>query len=237
MPTDTHTTENQSIQKNIALVMQRIEEAAKACGRDPNHIQLLCVSKTKPVSDIIAAYNSGHRLFGENYVQEAVNKIQELKNYSDILWHFIGPLQSNKSKFIAEYFDWMHSLDRFKIAKRLNEQRSVHQSPLNVCVQVNIDNEPNKAGVLEKDAFTLVEQLNELSNIQCRGLMTIPKVNANETERRDSFARMQALYIKCAENFDNFDTLSMGMSTDLDIAIEYGSTMVRIGTDIFGARL
>jgi pyridoxal phosphate enzyme (YggS family) len=235
----TNTTQTNATTKraaNIAHINEQIEQAAHAYKRDPSLIKLLAVSKTKPVPDIICAYESGQRHFGENYVQEAVEKIQQMTDYSDILWHFIGPLQSNKSKFIAEYFDWMHSLERIKIAKRLNEQRSVYQSPLNVCVQVNIDNEVNKAGIAAHEVLDFIEQLQALPRLKCRGLMTIPKAGASDTERKDSFTKMQALFAQCAETFDNIDTLSMGMSGDLEIAVEYGSTMVRIGTAIFGKR-
>ena len=221
---------------NFARINDQIKQAANANKRDPSHIKLLAVSKTKPVSDIVVAYAYGHRDFGENYVQEAVEKIQQMSSYSDILWHFVGPLQSNKSKLITEYFDWMHSLDRIKIAKRLNEQRRAHQSPLNVCVQVNIDDEQSKAGIAPSEVINFIEQLQPLSRIKCRGLMTIPKADVSDTERRASFAKMQDLFSQCAQRFDNIDTLSMGMSDDLAIAIEYGSTMVRVGTALFGKR-
>jgi len=221
---------------NFARINDQIKQAANANKRDPSHIKLLAVSKTKPVSDIVVAYAYGHRDFGENYVQEAVEKIQQMSSYSDILWHFVGPLQSNKSKLIAEYFDWMHSLDRIKIAKRLNEQRRAHQSPLNVCVQVNIDDEQSKAGIAPSEVINFIEQLQPLSRIKCRGLMTIPKADVSDTERRASFAKMQDLFSQCAQRFDNIDTLSMGMSDDLAVAIEYGSTMVRVGTSLFGKR-
>lgn len=235
MTTDSTDIDTQ-IAAKIVQINAQIEEAAKAHNREPNHIKLLAVSKTKPVSDIVSAYNAGHRNFGENYVQEAVEKIQQMAQYSDILWHFIGPLQSNKSKFIAEHFDWMHSLDRIKIAQRLHEQRSVHQQALNVCVQINIDDEQNKAGIPPSQTFDFIEQLQSFDRIKCRGLMTIPKANVSETERRTSFAKMHDLYEQCVRKFDNIDTLSMGMSDDLSIAIEYGSTMVRVGTAIFGSR-
>lgn len=225
-----------SIATRLNAINARIKAAAFANNRNPNHIQLLGVSKTKPVSDIVIAYENGHRHFGENYVQESVEKIQALQHLKDILWHFIGPLQSNKSKFIAEHFDWMHSLERIKIAKRLHEQRSPHQQALNVCVQVNIDDEDNKAGIAESEVINFIEQLQPLTRLNCRGLMTIPKAGVSATERADSFARMQDLFNNCAREFDNIDTLSMGMSDDLDIAIQYGSTMVRIGTGIFGKR-
>jgi pyridoxal phosphate enzyme (YggS family) len=224
------------IATKIARINEQIKKAANASKRDSNFIQLLAVSKTKPVSDIVSAYKFGHRNFGENYVQEAVEKIQQMSDYSDIMWHFIGPLQSNKSKFIAEYFDWMHSLDRIKIAKRLNEQRSVHRTPLNICVQVNIDDEQSKAGIAPTEVVNFIEQLQPLDRIKCRGLMTIPKAGVSDTERKDSFASMQDLFSQCAQKFNTIDTLSMGMSDDLNIAVEYGSTMVRVGTAIFGKR-
>jgi pyridoxal phosphate enzyme (YggS family) len=225
-----------SITDNLLAINRKIAHAASTNGRAANSIKLLAVSKTKPVSDIITAYQSGHRHFGENYVQEAVEKIIQMSDYQDILWHFIGPLQSNKSKFIAEHFDWMHSLDRLKIAKRLNEQRSVHQVPLNVCVQVNIDDEDAKAGIAPNEVISFVEQLQALPRVKCRGLMTIPQAKVSEAQRKSSFAKMRDLFDDCAQKFDDFDTLSMGMSDDLDIAIEYGSSFVRVGTAIFGKR-
>jgi hypothetical protein len=235
MTTDS-THPNNQIAARIARINTQIAQAAKANNRDPKLIKLLAVSKTKPVSDIVSAYKTGHRDFGENYVQEALEKIQQMTEYSDVLWHFIGPLQSNKSKFIAEHFDWMHSLDRIKIAQRLNEQRSVHQKPLNVCVQINIDDEQSKAGISPNDALDFIQQLQKFDRLTCRGLMTIPKADVSISERKHSFAKMQRLYNQCAQKFSSIDTLSMGMSDDIEIAIEYGSTLVRVGTAIFGKR-
>lgn len=229
--------ESSFIAQNLDRLHAKITAAAERFNRDPHNIQLLAVSKTKPVSAIITAYNHGQRIFGENYVQEGVDKIAQLSANKDVLWHFIGPLQSNKSKFVAENFDWIHSVDRLKIAKRLHEQRSVYKTPLNICVQVNIDDEPNKAGIRAADTIDFVSSLTEFDRIKCRGLMTIPKANVNEQQRRESFAKMQSLFQQCSEKFDQFDTLSMGMSDDLELAIEYGSTMVRVGSAIFGARL
>ena len=226
-----------TIASRLAMINASIHQAALTNQRDPTLIQLLAVSKTKPVSDIVLAYENGQRHFGENYVQESVDKIQALKHLNDILWHFIGPLQSNKSKFIAEQFDWMHSLERIKIAKRLNDQRSPHQKPLNLCVQVNIDDDSNKAGIAENEVIAFIKELAPFTRLCCRGLMTIPKADVSKTERAHSFKRMQALFNKCAQQFDNFDTLSMGMSDDLDIAIQCGATMVRVGTGIFGKRV
>ncbi|MBT1450443.1 YggS family pyridoxal phosphate-dependent enzyme [Glaciecola sp. XM2] len=224
------------IADNLHQVRVLIDAAATACSRNPKDIHLLAVSKTKPVSDILLAYENGHRDFGENYVQEGVEKIQQLKQYSDILWHFIGPLQSNKSKFVAEYFDWMHSVDRFKIAKRLNDQRSVYQKPLNICIQVNIDDELSKSGVAPSEVLPLLKEVSSLDRIKCRGLMTIPEASNDIDHQRQSFAQMQALFNQCKAIYPEFDTLSMGMSNDLALAIEHGSTMVRVGTGIFGAR-
>ncbi len=228
--------ESSFIAQNLDNLHAKITAAAKRFDRDPNNIQLLAVSKTKPVSAIITAYNHGQRIFGENYVQEGVEKINQLSAYENVLWHFIGPLQSNKSKFVAENFDWMHSIDRIKIAKRLHEQRSVYQAPLNICVQINVDNEENKAGIKTQDTIDFISALSEYGRIKCRGLMTIPRADANEQQRRESFAKMQSLFQQCSEKFDHFDTLSMGMSGDLELAIEYGSTMVRVGSAIFGSR-
>jgi pyridoxal phosphate enzyme (YggS family) len=230
------TAETAHIAENIQQIQNSIARAAKKCMRNANDIHLLAVSKTKPVSDILQAYEIGQRNFGENYVQEAVDKIQELKPYSDILWHFIGPLQSNKSKFIAEYFDWMHSVDRLKIAKRLNDQRGPYQKPLNICIQVNIDNEESKAGVKPDEVINLAKEVSTLERIKCRGLMAIPKASEDKQQQRASFEQMQALFTQCQKIFPDFDTLSMGMSNDMDLAIEYGSTMLRVGTGIFGAR-
>lgn len=224
------------IAENLCKVRSAIVSAATQCARDPNNIQLLAVSKTKPVSDILQAYENGQRAFGENYVQEGTEKIQQLRQYSDIVWHYIGPLQSNKSKFIAEHFDWIQSVDRIKIAKRLNEQRSVYQSPLNLCVQVNIDNETNKAGVEPEQVFDFVRQVSEFGKLRCRGLMAIPKASNDKAQQAASFKKMQQLFNQCHKSFPDFDTLSMGMSADMQVAIEYGSTMVRVGTGIFGSR-
>ena len=224
------------IKDRLKQVEARIQKAASLANRDANHITLLAVSKTKPVSDIVTAYSNGHRHFGENYVQEAVDKVKILSDKKDILWHFIGPLQSNKSKFIAEYFDWFHSLDRIKIAKRLNEQRTPYQNPLNVCVQVNVDDENNKAGIAVEEVEDFVASIQKYERICCRGLMTIPKAGVDDSERRQSFATMQVLFSKCAQKFERFDTLSMGMSQDLELAVEYDANIIRVGTDIFGAR-
>ncbi|GAC03221.1 hypothetical protein GAGA_0356 [Paraglaciecola agarilytica NO2] len=181
------------------------------------------------------AYEAGHRLFGENYVQEGVDKIQQLSELDDIEWHFIGPLQSNKTRPVAENFDWVHSIDRLKIAQRLNDQRSAHKK-LNVCIQVNIDNEASKAGVPPEDVNLLAEQISNMPNLTLRGLMTIPKAQQNAEMQRKSLSAMNALFVQLQTKYPQIDTLSMGMSNDMQLAIECGSTMVRIGSAIFGSR-
>jgi pyridoxal phosphate enzyme (YggS family) len=224
------------IANNIAAVKSEIANCASQVGRNANNIELLAVSKTKPVSDIVLAYEAGHRSFGENYVQEGVDKIAELNHLPDILWHFIGPLQSNKSRLVAENFDWMHSVDRLKIAKRLNDQRPAFASPLNICVQINIDEEESKAGILPNELMPLLAELNSLKKLKVRGLMAIPKASKVKSEQLASFTKIQTLFTACQQKYPEFDTLSIGMSADLSAAIECGSTMVRIGTAIFGSR-
>lgn len=229
-------TDLSTIGQNLDRIKAQITQAATCSQRDHKNITLLAVSKTKPVSDIISAYQSGQRDFGENYVQEGVDKIHTLSDYSDILWHFIGPLQSNKSKIVAENFDWIHSIDRFKIAKRLNDQRPASMAPLNVCIQVNIDGDPNKSGVTPEQTGELLTQLQSLPRLKIRGLMAIPKADQSADDLKDSFAKMQVLFESFKTQYQAFDTLSMGMSGDLALAIAQGSTMVRVGTAIFGQR-
>ena len=218
-----------NIANNLALIQRRITLACQACHREPNSVQLLAVSKTKPAVSIKAAYTAGQRDFGENYLQEALEKQQQLKDL-DINWHFIGPIQSNKTRAIAENFNWAHSVDRFKIAQRLNDQRPKHLTPINMCIQVNIDNEATKSGVSLLELPQLLEDIHKLPNIRLRGLMAIPSVTNDHQHSQCSFTKLaQALP-------NDLDTLSMGMSGDLEAAIAAGSTIVRVGTDIFGAR-
>ena len=195
---------------------------------DKNHqVTLIAVSKTKPASDIQQAIDVGQRHFGENYLQEALDKIDSLKN-QDLIWHFIGPIQSNKTVKIAQNFDWVHSVDRLKIAQRLNDQRPKNLEKLNVLLQVNIDNEATKSGVLEDEIDELISHFENFQNIALRGFMCIP--SPDNTEK--SFKKMAEILQK----YPNLDTLSMGMSNDLDLAIKNGATFVRIGADIFGKR-
>ncbi|CAC9501038.1 UPF0001 protein YggS [uncultured Gammaproteobacteria bacterium] len=210
------------IKDNLAKVQARIDKV--------NHTQavtLIAVSKTKPASDVQQAIDAGQRHFGENYLQEALDKIQALKN-SKVCWHFIGPIQSNKTKQIAQNFDWVHSVDRLKIAKRLNEQRPDNMGKLNVLLQVNIDNEPTKSGVSLEEIDEVVTQIKSLDKLSLKGFMCIP----NPDHSQQSFARMAEI----GKRYPDLDTLSMGMSHDLESAIQNGATFVRIGADIFGKR-
>ena len=226
-----------TIADRISIAQSRINQAAQNCSRSSAEISLLAVSKTKPISDIIAAYQAGQRLFGENYVQEGETKITALQaDYPDIEWHFIGPLQSNKSKIVAEHFDWMHTLSRDKIAQRLDEQRPSNKPPLNVCIQVNISQEESKSGVNAEDVATLALTINSLSKLTLRGLMAIPTATNNEQLQQQEFAQLKQLFDQLKQQYPSVDTLSMGMSNDMDIAIANGSTMVRIGSAIFGER-
>ena len=217
-------------------VLQRIEHAANAVQRIPNTIALLAVSKTKPAEAIAALYAAGQRDFGENYVQEGIDKIHELEELTDITWHFIGALQSNKSKDVAAHFDWVHSIDRVKIVNRLNEQRPKHLPPLQCLVQVNIDYEPTKAGVQLSELGEIAEQIDKASHLTLRGIMAIPDPDATEQEKHNSFQRLENVMQELKAKYPSVDTLSLGMSNDLEAAIAHGSTMVRIGTALFGKR-
>ncbi|WP_285164717.1 YggS family pyridoxal phosphate-dependent enzyme [Shewanella goraebulensis] len=226
-----------TIADRISIAQSQIAQAAQNCSRNSEEVTLLAVSKTKPISDIIEAYQAGQRCFGENYVQEGEEKVIALKqDYNDIEWHFIGPLQSNKSRIIAEHFDWMHTLSRDKIAKRLNEQRPKDKSPLKVCIQVNISNEASKSGVSPEEVNKLAQIIAELPHLTLRGLMAIPTATEDVNLQSREFAQLENLYLELKLQYPSVDTLSMGMSSDLAIAIEHGSTMVRIGTGIFGSR-
>ena len=195
--------------------------------------------KTKPIEAIYAAYQAGQRQFGESYVQEAIPKIQLLQtnpDYADIEWHFIGPLQSNKTKPVAEHFDWVHSVDREKIAQRLNEQRPAHLPALNVCLQINISGEQTKSGINADEVFGLAGIISQFPRLKLRGLMTIAENTDDMNVVRDNFLHMQQLFNQLKSQYPSVDTLSMGMTDDMPLAINCGSTMVRIGTAIFGSR-
>ncbi len=228
-----------SIQQNLEHITSQIENAQQKCGRPRSSVQLLAVSKTKPVEAILEAAQAGQRAFGENYVQEGCDKVQFFAEHHpelDLEWHFIGPLQSNKTRLIAEHFDWMHTIDRAKIAQRLSEQRPAHLPPLQVLIQVNTSGEASKSGISENDLFTLAELISGLPNLTLRGLMSIPENVSDYPSQLAAFRQLAALKDRLAEKYDGIDTLSMGMSGDMEAAIEAGSTIVRIGTAIFGQR-
>jgi pyridoxal phosphate enzyme (YggS family) len=225
----------ETIAERLKSVQITVEQSTLDAHRPPNAVKLLAVSKTKPVSDIVQAYEAGQRLFGENYVQEGVEKIQMLQSLDDIEWYFIGPLQSNKTRLVAENFDWVQAIDRLKIAQRLNDQITPNKT-LNVCIQVNIDDDENKAGIGVNELNDFATAISELPNLRLRGLMTIPKANQSEAEQTASFAHMAVLFDNLKKQYPSVDTLSMGMSGDMQNAINNGSTMVRVGTAIFGSR-
>ncbi|HDR2374930.1 TPA: YggS family pyridoxal phosphate-dependent enzyme [Enterobacter asburiae] len=226
------------IAHNLAQVRDKISADAARCGRASEEITLLAVSKTKPASAIAEAIDAGQRAFGENYVQEAVDKIryfQEQGN-TDLQWHFIGPLQSNKSRLVAEHFDWCHTIDRLRIATRLNDQRPAKMPALNVLIQVNISDENSKSGIALSELDALAAEVAELPRLTLRGLMAIPAPESSY-ERQFAVAQQMAVAFEALKaRYNTVDTLSLGMSDDMEAAIAAGSTMVRIGTAIFGAR-
>ena len=227
-----------TIAENIANVRERIRRAAEAAGRPPEAITLLAVSKTRPTSAIRDAWAAGLKDIGENYLQEALDKMAELSDLP-LHWHFIGPIQSNKTRPIAEHFDWVHSVDRLKIAQRLSDQRPEHLPPLNVCLQVNISAEDSKSGVSLAELPELAAAVAALPRIRLRGLMAIPDPDQQESELRLSFRKLAGTLKHLKQDHPDagpLDTLSMGMSDDLELAIAEGATWVRVGTALFGAR-
>ncbi|MDI2592518.1 YggS family pyridoxal phosphate-dependent enzyme [Pseudomonas sp. N3-W] len=221
-----------TIADNIARVSSRIHSATLAAQRDEHSVQLLAVSKTKPAEAVREAYAAGLRDFGENYLQEALGKQLELTDLP-LIWHFIGPIQSNKTRAIAEHFDWVHSVDRLKIAQRLSEQRPADLPPLNICIQVNVSGEASKSGCTAADLPALASAISALPHIKLRGLMAIPEPTEDRAAQDAAFAAVQSL--QASLNLP-LDTLSMGMSHDLESAIAQGATWVRIGTALFGTR-
>jgi len=221
--------------KRYQSVQKRIEAACIQSQRDPQSVNLLAVSKTKPLEAVTELAKNGQRAFGENYVQEALTKIAI---HPELEWHFIGPIQSNKTKPIAENFSWVHSVDRLKIAQRLSAQRPENLPALNILLEVNISHEANKAGFLETEVIEQAVEIAQLPNLTLRGLMAIPISESEHEKQRQPFAKMQRLLARLQTKLPAcpLDTLSMGMSGDLEAAIEEGATIVRIGTDIFGAR-
>ena len=228
-----------NISNNIEAVEQKIAQASIKAMRE-GEVKLLAVSKTKPVSLIKQAFAQGLSHFGENYVQESIEKIQQIKQDSEfdrpIFWYFIGPLQSNKTRPVAENFDWVQSVDRLKIAERLNQQRPAEMPRLNICLQVNISGEESKSGTTLSQVIELAEQVQSLSRLKLRGIMAIPQNSEDPKIIEQQFTALHDIYQTLQQQYPDIDTLSMGMSGDLESAIACGSTMVRIGTDIFGAR-
>lgn len=224
---------------DVASALKRIQgeirDAETRFNRALGSVQLLAVSKTKPVEDIRVALAAGQRAFGENYVDEAVAKVEALSD-ENIEWHYIGGIQSNKTRLLACHFDWVHGVDREKIARRLSEQRPENLPPQNICLQVNIDDESSKSGVSPADLPALAEAVAELPGITLRGLMVIPAPQTDFDQQRTSLSRVRKLFEALRSKHPQIDTLSMGMSGDMQAAIAEGSTMVRIGTAIFGAR-
>lgn len=227
------------IADNLSQIRQQIAQSCQNAQRLNGEVKLLAVSKTKPVEAVLAAVQAGQTAFGENYVQEAVEKIQFCQQQGiNLEWHFIGALQSNKTRLVAEYFDWFQTLDRRKIADRLNEQRGEQKAPLNVLIQINISDEQSKAGIQPDEMLLLAKHISNLPHLCLRGLMAIPAATENAGEQLAAFSAMQKLFELLKNTFPHqqIDTLSMGMSDDMDNAIKCGSTMVRIGTAIFGKR-
>ena len=224
-----------TIAENLQSVHQRIARACDAAGRHVNEVTLLAVSKTFGPDAVREAFSAGQRAFGENYIQEAVDKIEMLRDLP-LQWHCIGPIQSNKTRWVAAHFDWAHTIDRLKIAQRLSEQRRADQAPLQVCIQVNVDGGPTKAGVAPAAVAALAREVAQLPRLALRGLMTIPEPAADFAGQKAVHLRAKALFEQLRGDGLAIDTLSMGMTADLEAAIHAGSTMVRVGTAIFGAR-
>jgi len=246
----------ESIQESLEQVRMRIRNAELAWGRVPGSVNLLAVSKTFGLDSVSAAWMAGQTSFGENYVQEGIQKIEAMPETllasgpesltPRPIWHFIGPLQSNKTRAVAEHFDWVHTVDRERIGQRLSEQRPAARGPLQICIQVNVSGEASKSGVAPQDAMALVESLLPLPGLRVRGLMVIPEALTEFNAQRTEFARARQLFESIRDNltgipsiapvFGEWDTLSMGMSADLEAAIAEGATIVRVGSAIFGSR-
>jgi len=223
------------VTENLALISDLLHKSAIEAGRDPADVRLLAVSKKQPLAKIRDAAAAGQRHFGENFVQEGVDKIEALADLN-LTWHFIGHLQSNKTRVVAEYFDWVHTIDKIKTARRLSEQRPARLPPLNVCLQVNVDDEDSKAGVAPAALPELAAACAELPNLRLRGLMCLPAIRTEIDEQRAPFAALRHLAEQLRSDGIDTDTLSMGMSADYRAAILEGATIVRIGTSLFGAR-
>lgn len=225
----------QELADRLAEVKERIADAERRFHRPPGSVRLLAVSKTWPVTAVEEALRAGQRCFGESYVQEARDKVLALEGRG-VEWHFIGPLQSNKTRVIAEWFDWIHSIDRLKVAERLSRQRPAGAAPLNLCVQVKLSNEAGKSGIAPAELVSLARRVADLPALRLRGLMGIPAPARDFAAQREPFARLRGMFEELRAAGLALDTLSMGMSADLEAAIAEGATLVRIGTAIFGPR-
>lgn len=223
------------VTENYRKIQDLLAKAAAEAGRPADHIRLLAVSKTKPVEAILEAAAAGQRDFGENFVQEGLEKIEKCGR-DDLIWHFIGHLQSNKTRPVAEHFDWVHTVDRLKIARRLSDQRPPHAPPLNVCIEVNVDAEPSKSGVSPEVLPALAHDIAALPRLKFRGLMCLPAIREGFEAQRAPFAALRQMLESLNEDGLTLDTLSMGMSADYAAAIHEGATIIRVGTAIFGAR-
>lgn len=226
-----------TIANNLQLVRSRISQACLKVHREENSVTLLAVSKTFPAENVREAFNAGQKLFGENYVQEAIDKIDALSDIrSELEWHLIGPLQSNKTRPVAEAFDWVHTVDRLKIAQRLSEQRPANLPPLQVCVQVNTSGEDSKSGCAPEESLALAQAVAQLPNLTLRGIMALPAPSPDPAVQHAALRLVRTLFEQWRAAGLVIDTLSMGMSNDLEAAVEEGATLVRIGTAIFGHR-
>lgn len=221
--------------ENIQKIILDIKENCNLSKRSVEGVVLIGASKSQTIEKIIVAYEEGIKNFGENYLQEAEKKISKLDR--DIIWHFIGSIQSRKAKRIAEIFDWVHTIDSFKVAEKLNSSRPKSKGALNVCLQLNIDDEESKSGLKIENLEEIIQKVETLENLKIRGLMVIPKPRDSEEEQRKVFRKVKEIYDSLIRQGHNFDTLSMGMTSDYGVAIQEGATMLRIGTGIFGPRI
>ena len=221
--------------ENIQKIILDIKENCNLSKRSVEDVTLIGASKSQTIEKIIIAYEEGIKNFGENYLQEAEEKISKLDQ--DIIWHFIGSIQSRKAKRIAEMFDWVHTIDSFKVAEKLNSSRPKSKGALNACLQLNIDDEESKSGLKIENLEEIIQKIKALENLKIRGLMVIPKPRDSEEEQRKVFRKVKEIYDSLIRQGHNFDTLSMGMTSDYGVAIQEGATMIRIGTGIFGPRI
>jgi len=223
------------INKNLRKIRSKINAAEKKYQRKQNTVCLIAVSKTRKIEEIISAINEDQRHFGENYCQEAIEKIKVITK-PEIIWHFIGPIQSNKTNQIARYFDWVHTVDRIKIARRLDKMRPVNLPPLNICIQVNTSREVTKSGISIEEIEDFIDEIKDYKQIRVRGLMSLPKIKLNIDEQRNSYISLKKVFNQLKKNNPELDTLSIGTTQDMEAAIAEGATFVRVGTAIFGSR-